>query len=116
MTDIAHFYFLRTCYTGDDHPALKELYRHVKKPIAANWFSVGVELFAEDDVKQLNTIKSNNAGNADACCAEMFRLWHEKYPEATWNDLIGALRAPGVELNDTASKIEGMLLSPEKCK
>ena len=104
------------CYKGTDHPSLKELYRHVKKLIAANWFDVGVELFEEDDIKQLNAIKSSNVGNADTCCAEMLSLWHEKYPKATWNDFILTLKAPGVGLHETASKIEEMLLPSEKCK
>ena len=90
------------------------MYRHVKKLIAVKWFDVGVELFEEDDLKQLSTIKSSNNGNAESCCAEMLKLWHEKYPKATWNDLIESLNAPGVELNDTASRIEGMLLLPGK--
>ena len=100
--------------SGTQHPALKELYRHVKKLIAEKWFDVGVELFEEDDLKQLSTIKSSNNGNAESCCAEMLTLWHEKYPKATWNDLIGSLNAPGVELRERASRIEGMLLPPGK--
>ena len=104
------------CCVGTDHPALKELYRHVKKLIAAKWFEVGVELFEENDIKQLITIKSNYAGNADACCAEMLLLWHEQYPNVTWEGLIIALKSPGVALNETASKIEEMLLPSEKCK
>ena len=97
-------------HSGSDHPDLKELYRYVKGPIAARWFGVGVELFEEDDIKQLNTIKSSNNGNAEECCAEMLKLWHEKYPKTTWNDLIESLNAPGIELRDTASRIEEMLL------
>ena len=104
------------CCVGTDHPALKELYRHVKKVIAAKWFEVGVELFEEKDIKQLNTIKSSFVGNLDACCAEMLSLWRELYPRVTWNDLIMALKAPGIELNETASKIEEMLLPSEKCE
>ena len=73
-----------------------------------------MELFEEDDLKQLSTIKSSNNGNAESCCAEMLTLWHEKYPKATWNDLIGSLNAPGVELHERASRIEGMLLPPGK--
>ena len=101
-------------HIGTDHPALKELYRYVKKPIAANWFNVGVELFDEDDISELNTIRSSNAGNAEICCEEMLRVWHERYPKVTWNEFIKALKAPGLELNETASKIEEML-SSEKC-
>lgn len=91
------------------------MYRHVKKSIAADWFDVGVELFDENDVSELSTIKSSYAGNAEGCCAEMLRVWHKKYPKVTWNEFIKALRAPGLELNDTASKLEEMLQSSEPC-
>ena len=98
--------------SGTDHPDLRELYRFVKGPIAAKWFDVGVELFKKNDVKQLDTIESSNNGNAEMCSGKMLKLWNEKYPEATWNDLIKSLNAPGVELCTTASKIEKMLLPP----
>ena len=41
---------------------------------------------------------------------EMLELWLSRQPDATWNQLIKALRAPGIELNSAASEIEGMLL------
>jgi len=41
----------------------------------------------------------------------MLELWLNRQPNATWNQLIKALRAPGIELNNVASKIEKMLLS-----
>ena len=88
------------------------MHRFVKGPIAARWFDVGVELFQKDDVRQLDTIESSHSGNAEICCGKMLKLWQEKYPKATWNDLIECLNAPGVELHDTASKIEEMLWPP----
>ena len=94
---------------GTDHPDFKALYRHVRIPIAPVWFSVGVELFEGNDIKRLNTIKCNHNGNAEACCTDMLSMWHEKYPNATWEDIIKALKAPGVDLNDTASTIERLL-------
>ena len=109
-------YILIHINSGTEHPKLKELYKHIKRLIAARWFDVGVELFDEDDIRQLNAIKSSHHGNAEACCIEMLSLWHEKYPKATWNDFIRSLNAPGVELHDTADKIEDMLLSPGKPK
>ena len=98
--------------SGIDHPECKDLYRHVKNLIARKWFDVGVELFDKDDITQLDTIEASHPGDAEACCKKMLKLWVEKYPEATWNDLIKSLKARGVELCDTASKIEGMLLPP----
>ena len=38
----------------------------------------------------------------------MFQFWLQKCPDATWNQLIQALR--GVRLNQLASKIDDLLL------
>ena len=40
----------------------------------------------------------------------MLELWLTRQPNATWNQLIEALKAPGIELNNAVSKIEEMLL------
>ena len=40
----------------------------------------------------------------------MLDLWIDKQPYASWNQLIDALRSPGVEMINVASKIEGMLI------
>ena len=40
----------------------------------------------------------------------MLELWLKRQPNATWNQLIKALKAPGIELNNAASEIEEMLL------
>ena len=88
------------------------MYRYVKNLIAKKWSDVGVELFDKDDASQLDTIEANHPGDAETCCKKMLKLWVEKYPQATWNDLIESLNAPGLELHNTASKIERMLLQP----
>lgn len=90
------------------------LNRHVRESIAIKWQEVGIELLKQNGEKALRIIKANNAGNASECCAEMLQLWLDRQPEATWNQLIEALRSPGVQLNDVACKIEGMLLPTVK--
>ena len=70
-----------------------------------------MELLDQKDEKAVNIIKKNNAGNISECCTEMLELWLNRQCNATWNQLIEALKAPGIELNDAASKIEGMLSS-----
>ncbi|XP_065885365.1 glycylpeptide N-tetradecanoyltransferase-like isoform X2 [Dysidea avara] len=44
----------------------------------------------------------------------MLELWLHKQPKATWNQLIEALKAPGIELDDVASEIEGIFESSTK--
>ena len=64
----------------------------------------------EEDVKDLHIIKTNHATNIGKACEEMLELWLCKQPKATWKMLIEAVRAPGIEMNDAATKIEEMLL------
>ena len=59
----------------------------------------------------LYKIKSDNPNNMDECCKEMFHLWLKKSPNATWNQLIQALKE--VELNNLAATLEGMLIPIE---
>jgi len=56
----------------------------------------------------------DKSGNVSDACREMLELWVEKKPKATWNQLIEALRMPGIELNAVADKIEEMLELPNK--
>ena len=102
--------FLFACiYVGTDRPALKFLNRYVRPEITGKWHDIGVELFDIEDEVVLNTIKTNNPGDADKCAAEMFQLWRERQSDSCWNQLIQALRAPSIRLETLALKIEGML-------
>ena len=80
------------------HPALKYL-RCVRDLIANRWYDIGLELLEQKDEKAVNIIKKNNAGNITECCIEMLELWLNRQSNATWNQLIDALKAPGIELN-----------------
>ena len=94
---------------GTDRPALKYLNRHVRDDITGKWHDIGVELFDVEDESVLNTIMINHPGNTDQCTAKMLRLWLERKSDATWNQLIQALRAPSIKLEGLALKIERML-------
>ena len=74
------------------------------------WYDIGLELLEQKDENAIEIIKKENTGDISECCTKMLKLWLNKSPNATWNQLIEALKAPGIELNDAASKIEGMLL------
>ena len=77
--------------------------------ITDKWYDIGLELLEQKDENAVKIIK-NNPGDISKYCTEMLELWLNKSPNATWNQLIEAIKAPGIELNDAASKIEGMLL------
>ena len=82
----------------------------MRDEVGINWHYLGTELFDFKDVEELNIIEAEHPSDYKKCCTNMFNLWLKKQPTASWNQLIGALRQPGIELGTLASKIEQMLL------
>ena len=62
----------------------------------------------QEDEEELSKIKFDNDGDTDACNTAMFRLWKNRKANASWNQLICALREPSIRLNNLAKKIEGL--------
>ena len=73
---------------------------------------MGLELLEQEDEERLNEIESNNPNDVGKCCKEMFQLWLRKCTNATWNQLIQALKE--VELNNLATRIKGMLIQTDE--
>ena len=94
---------------------MKYLNRYVRADIATKWHDVGIELLDVEDEPALDTIKVNSPGDVDKCTAEMLQLWLKRKPNASWNQLIEAFRAPNIKLEALASKIEGMLSKGTYC-
>ena len=44
------------------------------------------------------------------CCQEMFAKWLETPENASWDQLLEALRSPGVQLESLANQIDQMLV------
>ena len=107
-----HIYVHMYVHTGHDRPALKLLNKHVRKEVSSKWHDLGLELLEQEDEERLNEIESNNPNDVGKCCKEMFQLWLRKCTNATWNQLIQALKE--VELNNLATTIEGMLIPTEE--
>ena len=74
------------------------------------WHDLGIELLDSNDVEELDTIEAEHPSDLSKCCTKMFNLWLKKKPTSSWNQLIEALRQPGIELGTLASKVEQMLL------
>ena len=107
-----HHLYITVCTVGGQLPSLKYLNRHVMKPVGSKWYNLGIDLLEVDDTEALNTIQSEHSTDANTCCTKMFQLWLRKQPTATWNQLIGSLRQPSIELNHLATRIEQMLVQP----
>ena len=67
-----------------------------------------MELLDDNQEPQLGSIKADHDVVARRCSA-MFSYWLQTHPHASWNDLVVALRAPGVELYEVAASVERTL-------
>ena len=101
-----------TIFAGHQLPSLKLLNRYVRGLVGIKWYDLGIELLDSNDVGELDTIEAEHPSDLNKCCIKMFDLWLKKQPTASWNQLIEALRQPGIELGTLASNIEQMLLQP----
>ena len=75
------------------------------------WRDLGVQLLPPETV---GIIAEDHSHSVVSCCKRMLEKWLETTTDATWNQLIRALRSRGVQLNHLASQLEQMLI-PE-CK
>ena len=107
-----YLYISFALFVGHQRPSLKFLNRYVRGSVGAKWHYLGIELLHSNDVGELNTIEAECPSDFNKCCIKMFDLWLKKQPTASWNQLIEALRQPGIDLGTLATKIEQMLLEP----
>ena len=96
-----YFYHLASSTTHTP-PKLKQL-QLFRSDIGDDWFDLGVELLDSNDEKDLGIIESDYPRNSNRCCTKMFQLWLDRYPSASWEDLIHALET--IELNTVANKV-----------
>ena len=97
--------------TGSDAPTRKHLNAYVRPLIADVWYDLGLQLLDAKDASELSTIKINYPNNSNRACTEMFSLWLQKKPSASWDSLISIIKGPGVGKHDAAQNIEQMLQS-----
>ena len=88
-------------------PNIATIQELVIQRATTQWRSIGTELLTkENDSSQLGIIKESNPGNHKQCCYDMFEYWLQNYPNATWEDLLKALRSPAVGHNALATAVE----------
>ena len=96
---------------GSDRPSLRALYDHVANGGAGKWRDLGVQLLPPEMV---DIIAVDHPNDAVSCCKCVLKKWRETATDATWNQLIRALRSPSVQLNYLASQLEQMLITERK--
>ena len=99
---------------GSDKPLLKDLYVHVVNRVAPKWKDLGIQLLRPDQEKMIDTIEANCPHDVLNCCKRLLKKWLDTTIDATWNELMRALRRPSVQLDYLADQLEQMLI-PE-CK
>ena len=98
---------------------MKYLNRHIKIQLTAAceqnsevWKELGVELLPDEErsVAQLRTISANSHGDINKYCASLFSKWLDMVPDASWRQLIGALKLKVINLQHLAMEIERKLI------
>ena len=88
---------------------MKQLqFAKISTAVSSKWYELGIALLDDDQVGQLKVIKADS-DELTRQCSEMLSYWLETHSDVTWNDLVAGLRAPGVEMNELATTIEGQL-------
>ena len=95
---------------GKNRPTLK-LLNKFKDSIGEKWYDLGIELLDDKDCCKLDQIRVNYPKDVSTCCTQMFKLWLEKQPSASWNQLIEALREHNIGMDELATKIEAKIKS-----
>ena len=87
-------------------PLLKDLSNIVIPKVASKWFELGIQLLNEQQLPKLDEIHKAYPNDLQRRCIELLKYWLEITPGATWDNLIHALRAPGLQLMTIADDVE----------
>ena len=93
-------------YVDSSKPLLKDLYNIVIPKVANDWYDLAIQLFSESQVPRLDEISATFSNDRRRGCVEMLKYWLKITPGATWDNLIHALRAPGLQLMAIADEVE----------
>lgn len=103
-------------YSVNDRPDDQYFNRCVRGKVCAaghkKWRDLGTELMKQDDVYDLNVIEENHPNDVSECCSKMFKEWLQRTPNASWKQLVEALKE--VNLTQLASELEKSLKLDEQ--
>ena len=78
------------CTDCPEMKQLREVMRIKNIKITTSWHDLGVELLGSDD--DLAVIEADHSSDVDTCCRLMFKKWLDRTPDASWSQLVTALR------------------------
>ena len=96
-------------YIGYDRPLLKDLSNHVVRVVADKYECLGEQLLGPDLAHEMRIIATSYPNDVVKCSKCVLRKWLDTTEDASWNQLIKALRSPSVQLNSFASQLEQMI-------
>ena len=82
-------------------PTLQDVTRIKDIGITTRWYDLGLRLLDSNDV--LDEIEVDHRNDVNTCCRVMFKKWLERKTNASWNQLVSALKNIG--MNTAASTI-----------
>ena len=98
----------------DDRPKEVHLNRYIRPQLCAAcdvnpqaWKDLGRVLIPDTEA-ELSTISVQYHNNVVDCCSSLFQLWLQRQPNASWKDLLDALKK--IKQNHLATQIERMLV------
>lgn len=74
------------------------------QPVKKKWYIIGTEL--KFPARRLNIIKLEGRDSTDKCLASLCEQWVESSKEATWQEVVDALRSKLVDEKDLAETLE----------
>ena len=101
---------------ASDCPEDKYLNRYIVNEVAAAcayhpnvWRDLGIELLGQDGRAGLDVIKANHSDDVTKCCSAMLTLWRQRQTNASWSQLIEAMKQ--LKLIRVATEVEKLLKS-----
>ena len=79
-------------------PTLGDLHNTVIPKVADKWYKLGIQLLDSSQLINLDKVRLTYSNDSQKACVEMIKYWLKNTSDATWDSLIHALRAPGLEL------------------
>ena len=79
--------------------------------VAGKWKDLGVQLLPPEMV---DIIAADYAHDVVSCCKCVLKKWLDTTTDATWNQLIKALRSPSVQMDYFAGQLEQVYITQRK--
>ena len=83
--------------------------------VADKWRDLGVQLLLPSHQRILKVLAKDHPHDAATCCKRVLEKWLDTTTDATWNQLIRALKSPSIQLDYLAHKLEQIMIK-EKSK